>query len=60
PGAAAVRVTSNPVVAVLLSAVFATVSAVGGLVASLAPGLPVSRFFWGGEGCVSCRRNKGL
>ncbi|MDH2456532.1 metal ABC transporter permease [Corynebacterium bovis] len=44
PGAAAVRVTSNPVVAVLLSAVFATVSAVGGLVASLAPGLPVSPF----------------
>lgn len=44
PGAAAVQVTANPVLAVLLSVVFALVSAVGGLVVSLAPGLPVSVF----------------
>ena len=44
PGAAAVRVTSNPLVAVALSATFAVVSAVGGLVLSLEPGLPVSPF----------------
>lgn len=44
PGAAAVKVTSNPVVAVVLSGVFSVVSAVGGLVLSLAPGLPVSVF----------------
>lgn len=44
PGAAAVRVTSNPLLAVVLSAVFATVSAAGGLILSLAPGLPVSPF----------------
>lgn len=44
PGAAAVRVTSNPLVAVVLSAVFATTAAAGGLVLSLEPGLPVSPF----------------
>lgn len=44
PGAAAVRVTSNPLVAVLLSTVFAIVSAAGGLILSLGPGLPVSPF----------------
>ena len=44
PGAAAVKVTSNPVLAVVLSGIFSVVSAVGGLVASLAPGLPVSVF----------------
>ncbi|AGP30084.1 metal ABC transporter permease [Corynebacterium terpenotabidum] len=44
PGAAAVKVTSNPVVAVGLSAGFAVVSAAGGLVLSLGPGLPVSPF----------------
>ncbi len=44
PGAAAVKVTSNPVLAVVLSGTFSVVSAVGGLVASLAPGLPVSVF----------------
>lgn len=44
PGAAAVQVTADPVKAVLLSVVFALVSAVGGLVISLAPGLPVSVF----------------
>ena len=44
PGAAAVKVTSNPVLAVVLSGTFSVVSAVGGLVASLAAGLPVSVF----------------
>ncbi len=44
PGAAAVKVTANPVLAVLLSGVFSVVAAVGGLVLSLAPGLPVSVF----------------
>lgn len=44
PGAAAVKVTSNPVVAVVLSGLFSVAAAVGGLVASLAPGLPVSVF----------------
>lgn len=44
PGAAAVKVTANPVVAVVLSGVFSVISAVGGLVLSLAPGLPVSVF----------------
>ncbi|MGJ4096959.1 metal ABC transporter permease [Corynebacterium macclintockiae] len=44
PGAAAVKVTSNPVLAVVLSGTFSVVSAVGGLIASLAPGLPVSVF----------------
>lgn len=44
PGAAAVKVTANPALAVVLSACFAVVSAAGGLVASLGPGLPVSPF----------------
>lgn len=44
PGVAAVKVTSNPVLAVVLSGTFSVVAAVGGLVASLAPGLPVSVF----------------
>ncbi|MEY8565881.1 metal ABC transporter permease [Corynebacteriaceae bacterium 7-707] len=44
PGAAAVRVTSDPLLAVALSAVFATTAAAGGLVLSLEPGLPVSPF----------------
>ena len=44
PGAAAVKVTANPLVAVVLSAVFSVTAAVGGLVLSLAPGLPVSVF----------------
>ena len=42
PGASAVAVTANPKLAVLLSVVFAEVSAVGGFILSLAPGLPVS------------------
>jgi zinc/manganese transport system permease protein len=44
PGAAAVKVTANPALAVVLSACFAVVSAAGGLVLSLGPGLPVSPF----------------
>lgn len=44
PGAAAVKVTANPMRAVLLSGLFSVLSAVGGLVLSLAPGLPVSVF----------------
>ncbi|WKD60483.1 High-affinity zinc uptake system membrane protein ZnuB [Corynebacterium ciconiae DSM 44920] len=44
PGAAAVHITSHPVRAVLYSIVFAEVAAVGGIVLSLAPGLPVSVF----------------
>lgn len=42
PGAAAVQVARRPLTIVLLSTVFALVSAVGGVIASLAPGLPVS------------------
>lgn len=44
PGAAALHVTANPKLAVVLAVVFAEIAAVGGLVASLAPGLPVSVF----------------
>ncbi|MFP7366199.1 metal ABC transporter permease [Corynebacterium callunae] len=44
PGAAAVSVTANPLKAVALAVIFAEVSAVGGLLLSLAPGLPVSVF----------------
>lgn len=44
PGASAVHITSNPVLAVVWSLVFAEVAAVGGLIFSLAPGLPVSVF----------------
>lgn len=44
PGAAAVQITSSPVGAVLWSVLFAEVAAVGGLILSLAPGLPVSVF----------------
>ncbi|GGM44460.1 helicase [Longimycelium tulufanense] len=44
PGAAAVRVTSNPALTILLAVIFAEVAAVGGIVLSLAPGAPVSTF----------------
>ncbi|KQB86222.1 metal ABC transporter permease [Corynebacterium lowii] len=47
PGAAAVQVTASPLRAVVLSVVFAEIAAVGGLVLSLAPGLPVSVFVTG-------------
>lgn len=44
PGAAAVQITASPVRAAAWSVLFAELSAVGGLVLSLAPGLPVSVF----------------
>ncbi|MDY5841009.1 MAG: metal ABC transporter permease [Corynebacterium camporealensis] len=44
PGAAAVQITSSPLKAVLWATFFAEISAVGGLILSLAPGLPVSVF----------------
>lgn len=42
PGAAACRVTSNPVRATVLAVVFAELAALGGILLSLAPGAPVS------------------
>jgi zinc/manganese transport system permease protein len=47
PAAAAIRVTSSPLRATVLSVVFAEVAAVGGIVLSLAPGVPVSAFVTG-------------
>lgn len=44
PGAAAAHITNSPVRAVVYSVLFAEISAVGGLLLSLAPGLPVSVF----------------
>ncbi|HEV7907166.1 MAG TPA: metal ABC transporter permease [Pseudonocardiaceae bacterium] len=44
PAAAACRVTSSPLRATVLAVVFAEVSAMGGIVLSLAPGIPVSAF----------------
>lgn len=44
PAAAAVRVFSSPIAAIGASVVFAEIAAVGGLVLSLAPGVPVSVF----------------
>ena len=44
PGAAAAEITAHPVRAVLWSTLFAEVAAVGGMVLSLAPGVPVSVF----------------
>jgi zinc/manganese transport system permease protein len=44
PGAAAARVTANPLVATLLAVAFAELALVGGTVLSLAPGLPVSGY----------------
>ncbi len=44
PAAAACRVTASPLRATLLAVLFAEVSAVGGIVLSLAPGAPVSAF----------------
>jgi zinc/manganese transport system permease protein len=44
PAAAAARVTSSPGKATLLSLAFAMTAAVGGIIASLAPALPVSVF----------------
>lgn len=42
PGASAVAITNNPVAAVVWSVIFAQTAAVGGLVLSLAPGVPIS------------------
>lgn len=42
PGASAVAITDNPVAAVAWSVLFAQAAAVGGLVLSLAPGIPIS------------------
>lgn len=47
PGAAAARVTANPVLATVLAVLFAELALVGGTVASLAPGLPVSGYVAG-------------
>lgn len=44
PAAAAIRVFSSPGTAVAASVIFAEVSAVGGILLSLAPGVPVSVF----------------
>ena len=44
PAAAAARVVASPVAAIVASVIFAEVSAVGGIVMSLAPGVPVSVF----------------
>lgn len=44
PGAAAARVTANPLIATVLAVAFAEIALVGGTVLSLAPGLPVSGY----------------
>jgi zinc/manganese transport system permease protein len=44
PAAAAARVSANPIVVTALAVVFAEVSVLGGIVLSLAPGLPVSPY----------------
>lgn len=44
PAAAACRVTSSPVLATVLSVIFAEVAVLGGIVLSLAPGAPISPF----------------
>lgn len=44
PAAAAARITSSPARAIALSIVFAEIAAVGGIMLSLAPGVPISVF----------------
>jgi zinc/manganese transport system permease protein len=44
PGAAAARVSSNPVVVTALSILFAEVALVGGVILSLGPNLPISGY----------------
>ncbi|HEU5471808.1 MAG TPA: metal ABC transporter permease [Actinophytocola sp.] len=44
PAAAACRITASPLRATVLAVIFAVVSAVGGIVLSLAPGAPISSF----------------
>ncbi|GGK59979.1 metal ABC transporter permease [Nocardia camponoti] len=47
PAAAAAQVTASPLRQTVLSVIFAEVAAVGGLLLSLAPGVPVSTFVTG-------------
>jgi zinc/manganese transport system permease protein len=44
PAAAATRVTASPLLATVLAILFAEVAVLGGIVLSLAPGLPISPF----------------
>ncbi|MFC4124375.1 metal ABC transporter permease [Nocardia rhizosphaerae] len=44
PAAAAAQITASPLRAAVLSVIFAEIAAVGGLLLSLAPGVPVSTF----------------
>lgn len=44
PGAAAARVTANPLTATVLAVVFAETALLGGILLSLAPGLPISGY----------------
>lgn len=44
PAAAAAQLTANPLAALLLATLFAEVAVVGGIVASLAPGAPISAY----------------
>jgi zinc/manganese transport system permease protein len=44
PGAAAARVTANPVIATVLAVAFAETALLGGILLSLAPGLPISGY----------------
>jgi zinc/manganese transport system permease protein len=44
PAAAAAQLTASPLRATLLSVLFAEIAAVGGILLSLAPGVPVSTF----------------
>jgi zinc/manganese transport system permease protein len=44
PGAAAARVTANPVLATALAVLFAETALLGGILLSLAPGLPISGY----------------
>ena len=44
PAAAATRLTANPLAATALSVVFAEIAVLGGIVLSLAPGLPISPY----------------
>lgn len=44
PAAAACRITASPLRATILAVIFAEVSAVGGIILSLAPGAPISAF----------------
>lgn len=44
PTAAAIRVSASPLMVTVLSVTFAVVSAVGGILLSLAPGLPISPY----------------